>query len=58
MIASFEVILFKNLVVAAELKFSVLFYYFFFQGAGDKGHLFGAGSGSWGAFDKSRFGRR
>lgn len=29
MIASFEVILFKNLVVAAELKFSVLFYYFF-----------------------------
>ncbi|XXG52994.1 hypothetical protein AAC387_Pa03g1176 [Persea americana] len=28
------------------------------SGAGDKGHLFGAGSGSWGAFDKSRFGRR
>lgn len=54
MIASFEFILLKNLVVATELKFSG----YFFQGAGDKGHLFGAGSGSWGAFDKSRFGRR
>lgn len=53
MFASLKYYLVKTLVGAAELKFSG-----YFQGVGDKGHLFGAGSGSWGALDKSRFGRR